>query len=332
MGSGKSEPYRVLWETTTTGMVLSLAMPPDAEWIACTSDDEKMHCYDRQGDEMWTLPIGGDAGGIAYAHAAGRIVASSRDTGRITTASLDGRVLDEWDLDGARILALDVTPDAALVGVGLCDGGVRLLDTRSRRELWRYETEQCIPRLALCSANRTVLASSIDDTIRVISWAGHLVWQYDGDEAEGFAGAAMSVDGNMAVVGGDDAIHCLAPGGRLLWRHPISGKPALGVAVTPRGECVAATAWPEVSGDGEGGVCLIDGEGSLLWQHHMLQDICDVAITSDGRFLAVGTTAEVVFLENLLRPVGSSIVKEGLFAGAIAGSQVVRANTGERPR
>jgi uncharacterized protein YrrD len=64
----------------------------------------------------------------------------------------------------------------------------------------------------------------------------------------------------------------------------------------------------------------------------MLQDICDVAITSDGRFLAVGTTAEVVFLENLLRPVGSSIVKEGLFAGAIAGSQVVRANTGERPR
>lgn len=318
------DQYALRWKFKANDQVFSVALTPDARHVLAGSNDDHVYLLDEHGQLRWKAALGGNVKGTAFIHGGQTIIAGSEENGRLTFFDLEGQVQDRWDIGGGfEVMGLDATHDGQYIVIGGNPGGIRFLDGQHRRELWRYERENRIWHVALCPQAGRIVAASRNNCALLLDWDGRLVWKYEG--SRDFVGVAISTDGNTIVAGDwNDTLHCLNTDKSVRWQYKSNGKSFKGVAMTPGAEYIAAAAEETASGT-QGSVYLLDAEGKLLWEHLTDRNAQDVAITPDGRFIAVGTqTGEVMLLENLLPPVGYSVVTTGLFAGAIARAYVTR--------
>jgi outer membrane protein assembly factor BamB len=315
------DKYTARWKFKTGDEVFSVNMTPDARHILAGSNDDHVYLLDEHGHLLWKAALGGDVMGTAFVHGGQTIIAGSERNGRLTFFDLAGQVQDTRDLGGGfEVMGIDATDDGQYILVG-GQGGVRFLDGRRRRELWRYEDERRIWHVALCPEAGRIVAASRNNCVLLLDWDGRLVWKYEG--SEDFVGVAISADGSVVLAGDwDHTLYCLNADRSVRWKYRGSSQWFKGVAMTPGAEYIVAARQGPKAGN-QGAVYLLDGEGKLLWEHLVERNAQDVAITPDGRLIAVGTQAgEVILLENLLPSVGYSVVPSGPFAGAVARAHV----------
>ena len=322
--STQSDKYALRWKFNTRGAVFSVALTPEGRYILAGSHDEHVYLLDEHGRRLWRAALGSNVMGTGFVHGGQTIIAGSEEDGRLTFFDLEGQSQDTWDLAGGfEVRSIDATEDGHYIVVGGHPGGIRLLDSQHRSELWRYEDERRIWHVALCPQAGRVVAASRGNCVLLLDWDGRLVWRYAG--TNDFVGVTISEDGNTIIAGDwSDTLHCLNADRSVRWQYKSDGKSFKGVATTPCAEYVIAAAEETASGY-EGSVYLLDGDGKILWEHLTDRHAQDVAITPDGRFAVAGTeTGEVILLENLLPPVGYSVVTSGMFSGAVARAHIQR--------
>lgn len=318
------DQYTLRWQFKTGDRVFSVALTPDARHVLAGSNDDHVYLLDEYGQLCWKAALGGDVMGTTFVHGGQTIITGSEENGRLTFFDLAGDVQDKWDLGGGfKVRGLDATDDGQHIIVGGDPGGIRFLDGQHHRELWRYERENRIWHVALCPQVGHIVAASRNNCVLLLDWDGRLVWKHEG--SRDFVGVAISEDGNTIIAGDwNDTLHCLNADKSMRWQYKSDGKSFKGVAMTSGAEYVIAAA--EIAhrkGGTQGSVYLLNAKGTLLWEYLVNREVEDVAITPDGRFIVVGTeTGEVALLENLLPPVGYSVVTKGLFAGAIARAHI----------
>ncbi|GBF36882.1 DUF5711 family protein [Methanofervidicoccus abyssi] len=116
------------------------------------------------------------------------------------------------------------------------------------------------------------------------------VWKYD---TGGWVDSvSITPDGNYIVAGGN-GIYLFNNNGDLLWKYEKDLVYISSVSITPDGKYIVAGVGDTISGGAIGhinnGIYLFNNNGNLLWRYQPEDDVTSVAITPDGKYIAIGS-------------------------------------------
>jgi WD40 repeat protein len=194
----------------------------------------------------------------------------------------------------ANISALAFSPDGKLLGLGTCNGTVRLLEVHSGREVWRRQGHSDYStRIAFSPDGKTLASGGGDGTIRLWDTAsGKPRPQPDGHS--GMVNAVTVAPGGATVASASsDTTLRVWDAKTYQLEHELRGhgKNVRAVVYSPDGKSLTSGSWDKTFR------CWDLATGRERFQVGGDSYDCPVAYSADGKLLACGTKEEVQLWE-----------------------------------
>jgi len=335
IGGIMSEQVQERWNYQIRDGFRCVALSRDGRFIFGGGEDEHLYCFERSGDLLWRSSIEGIPTCIAVADGCERIIVGC-DSGKAYLWNYLGLPLYTFEASGI-ILGARITPSAHRMALytasSLTHHSISLFDSMGSL-LWTHTLRAFIRRFSITSDGQAIVLGSDDHHIYLFNDQGQIAWSYD-TGASVWAGA-QSADTTAAIVAGSNDYHVYLFGsfGRIRWSYNTEGD-VNAIAITPDGRFVGAICNSKVmflfndAGDllwkyntiednyglllSEDGhfvlarsrantLTLLDSTGKDQWIQPMHQKISDIAMTPNGRLLAIAQGTSIVMYENLLAP------------------------------
>ncbi|MFQ5815305.1 MAG: PQQ-binding-like beta-propeller repeat protein [Candidatus Hydrothermarchaeaceae archaeon] len=282
----------LIWEYDTGFDVYGVGITEDGEMIVAGSGDFNLYAFNRTGGSLWQFKAFGAVNDVSITPKGDRIVATSYVTPNGTVYLLDskGRLIWKRTLESFA-KGVDISSDGDTIALGLGNGKIRVLD-KNGKTLWDYETRHSawgVWDVAL-KPDGGVVAGGDDTYFYILSPEGELIFNDSKGSGLYVHGVAVSEDGSYIGVAshgkrvGQEAFEAfiyLYQGTKLLWRYK-TGRLNYGVALTKRGDLVAAGSWDK-------NLYLLNNRGELVVKYPMGSYVNRMAFSGDGKYLVAGT-------------------------------------------
>jgi len=192
--------------------------------------------------------------------------------------------LGEYRKAGDLLLACDHPLEAAeayALEAGTLEKAAEIMCRALRsRVVWQVDAQGPIACLGV-SEDGGVIAVGAARKLRVFNEHGDLMWRF----VPGWGGnprcLAVSAAGSVILGCDDGHLYSLTGDKTLVWVHDLSSNP-MKVSTSSSGECIACCT------EGHSVLCL-DQDHNLKWRHNADNILWDVAVSPDGKVIAVGT-------------------------------------------
>jgi hypothetical protein len=277
------------WRYETGNAVSSVAVSSNADYVIAGTENGGLYLLDRQRSLVWQKSFSKKVVDVSISADASRIliVTDEHLTG-VPDAFLfdnDGNTVWAKDLvDYALPCAVSISQDGAYFVVADDDHQVRFFNG-SGSQLWINELGDRVSSVSVSSSGNLVVAGSLDNNVYCFNKSGVELWRYDtGHDVDG---VSISPEGAYVASVGTD-IFLLDGGGNHLWNktYYYGSK----ISVSANGNYM-------VTGkDYSRETTMLNKTGGQVWKWNFEGYVNDVAVSSDGVFVAVATEAGFVYL------------------------------------
>jgi len=232
----------------------------------------------------------------------GSYIATSSDEG-LLIFNQEGKLLHKYE-QGRRAEDISISSDGSYI-VSQSYKRVCLFN-RDEGLLWEKRMSESVDVSISPNASYIAVVEGAEK-VHLLNKDGDFLWSYDigTDGALRFSKVSISSDGNYVTVGSDSVynsyyfgnldnwyikVYFLNREGRLLWSHKMKLKEAYvhDVKVSSNGSHMAVAA--------DKNVYVFNREGEILWIHETYNRANSVSISSDGLYVAVGSSDDKVYL------------------------------------
>jgi hypothetical protein len=320
----------VFWKYKTDGTVVSVGVSSNGGYTIAGTDNGSIFLLDSNGSLLWQYHFTVNVKCVAISGDGSRIVAGIGEyrIGEPDIYLFDnlGNIMWQKDLvQGSWPLDAAISPDAQYIVTGDTANFAYFYDI-SGNLIWNYTAGGWVSAVSTSSGGEYTAAGSWDDTLYFFDKSGNILWsqdfEYDVDAV------SVSPDGEYIAAGcpiGED-LSLFANNGSLLLKKPFY--------ISIRAVSVSANADRIVVGDFEK-ITVIDKMANTMCERQIDTIIEDVAITTDGKYVASGCGDNVYYLETLPSSeitcivskseidFGESIIVSGNVTPPIAGAQLM---------
>ena len=279
----------ILWNYTTGGDMISIALSSDSNYIVAGGSDNKIYLFDKlSSTPLWAYFTEGNVISVSISSDGTYIVAGSEDDRIYLFDKSSSTPL--WNYaTGDDLSSVAISSDGNSIVVGSQDDKVYLFDKSSSTPLWNYTTGDDLSSIAISSDGNYIVAGSQDDKVYLFDKSSSTpLWNYTtGDD---LSSVAISSDGNYIVAGSlDDKVYLFDKSSSTpLWNF-TNGDDISTVAISSDGNYI-------VTGSQNNKVHLFNKTNSTpLWNYSTENLIKSVSISSDGNYIVAGSQDNKVY-------------------------------------
>ena len=277
----------------SSGKIISGVSKYSNDIFFTSSMDDRVYCFNRNGDILWMLETGGEIQSTVSVDQNGNSFVGSTDT-RLYSFDKDG--IPRWDRAlGGTILSSPSIGDDDLVYVGISTGRFIAVSKDDGNVAWSIQTGDQILSSASVDNDGNVFFGSNDGKLYAVDNSGELLWTYETEGAV-TGSPALTMGGEIVFPSEDGRLYKLDGSGNLLWSYETEG--AISSSPVIRSDGVI------VFGSGDGKVYAISEEGSLAWSYDagspvngtaaLTQDGLVVIGADDGRILVLSQSGDLL--------------------------------------
>ncbi len=286
---GDEEGWPLRWRYRAPGSLLSVAMTRDGQLLAAGSRSGHILFFDSTGRLLWYTQVEGAVHRLALAEEARCLLVGTAESGRAAYQfHFDGHLLRTFEVD-SETWGIDLLPDASLIAVGALNQWVTVYD-RAGTQVVACDVGGPVRHARFMSGGNLAIGTD-DHRIIGLDRTGRILWQRQ-TEGRIWAGVCAAEQADRVFAGANDrCVYALDRLGNDRWSCEIGGV-VNAVALTPDGQwCAAVSASNDAT--------LFDESGQVIWEYSFDQPVYSVALSDDGRFMAMGVgDAELVVVDH----------------------------------
>ncbi len=277
------------WSYTTEGLMQSVAVSADGEYIAAGGFDNKVYLFDKDSSTpLWSYELGWWVNSVSISADGEYIAVGSNDQKVYLFDKNSSTPLWSYTAEH-EVCSVAISADGEYITAGSY-GKIYLFDKDSSTPLWNYTTGDWVDSVSISAAGEYIAAGSQDYKVYLFDKDSSTpLWSYSAPNI--VKSVAISADGNYIVAGSENRNVILfdKDSSTPLWSH-LTEAGVLSVAISANGEHI-------VAGSGDDNVYFYDKDSSLpLWSYTTGGGLYSVAISADGKYLAAGSNDDKVYL------------------------------------
>ena len=283
----------VFWKYNTDGTAVSVAVSADGNYTVAGTETGSVFLFNGTGSLLWAHHFTVAVECVAISGDGSRIVVGIHEyqSGSPDTYLFDTLHNVVWQKDlveGSWPCDVAISPDAGYIVTGDPDHVFYFYDI-SGSQMWTYTAGSWVTAVSVSSEGEYAAAGSWDQTLYFFNRSGSLLWnqtlEYDVDVV------SISPEGKyVAASCSSEDLFLFANNGSLLSTTHCQGS-IDAVSVAANAERIAVATYQRIN--------VINETGSTIFERETYDDVEDVAITTNGRFVAFGCGNYVYFLEVL---------------------------------
>jgi len=272
-----------LWSYSTEGVINSVAISSDGNYIVAGSTDKKIYLFEKfSPTPLWQFDTDGMVTSVAISSDGNYIVAGSSDEKVYFFNKTSSIPIWEYKIDD-YISSVAISFDGSYIVVGSYDDEVLFFNKLSSTPLWHYSTEGAVISVSISFDGNFIVVGSIDDGIYIFNRISSIpLWHYS--TGADVRSVAISSDGTYITAGSNDNRVYLfnKSSSTPLWDYSTEGD-VRSVSISSDGAYIT-------TGSYDNRVYLFNKSSSIpLWDYSTEGDIISVAISLDGSYTVVGS-------------------------------------------
>ena len=187
---------------------------------------------------------------------------------------------------GNGILSISISSNGEYLVSGSSDKKISLFNGDGEL-LWNFETDEYVWGVCVSKKGDRIIGAS--RKLYAFDESGELNWDYD---LKGMAYSVSMANGNIVVSTDKNQVHLLTNEGIPLWVKDMGA--VRGVSMAPNGTVASVLALYGLYEK----VKLHNTKGKMLWSRKINDYMWGVSISSDGRYIAAGSSDKNIYLFN----------------------------------
>jgi len=278
------------WDYSSNDQLLRVAVSADGEYLVGGSKDDSIYLFKKNSDEpLWEYEAEDDILSVAISADGEYIVVGSNDK-NIYLFHKDSNVPMWKNITPNAVRSVAISADGDYIASGGYDGKVRFFSREESEPLWQYETNSWVYDIAMSGEGDYLVAGCYDGGIHFFDTSnGIREWKYNALDEITYVD--ISMDGEFIVVGSwDEHVYLYGNDGTLLLDYNTdesgsSDSRVQTVAISDDGNFFVAGCIDRVA------YLFKTATKEVVWSFNAGDEITYVDISSNGRFIAVGTSA-----------------------------------------
>jgi hypothetical protein len=284
----------VFWKYQTDDTVVSVGVSADGNYTVAGTETGTVFLLAGNGTLLWFYSFEVDVKCVAISGDGSRVVVGIHEYrgGESDIYLFDtlGNIVWENDLvEGSWPCDVAISPDAKYIVAGDTDDKVYFYDIYGSL-MWTYTANNWVSAVSISSGGEYAAAGSWDNSLYFFNKTGSLLWSYEFEDH--VYAVSVSPEGEYVGAGArfDENLLLFDKNGNILLETPvyISLK---AVSLSANAERIAFGAYKRIS--------VVNKTGDVIFEQETEDDIGDVAITGDGKFVVFGCSDHVYFMEAL---------------------------------
>ncbi len=265
--------YALFWEKGAEDAVSSVAIARDGSTIV-TSAGLTVSLLDREGNLLWKTTAGSHVHGVGISPEGSHIGVAAD---KIYLFDGDGNLI--WtERTGYIYRGVALSSNGTYIAAA-CDNGAIFIFNQDREMLWDYDMGTDSYGIAISDNGRRIALGCDNYGVYLLNSGDGEAWSYG--TGKRVNGIAITHDGRFVAAGSLDRCIYLSTGeGEHLWKYPVA-EAVISTALTDEAREVIAASGRTIH--------ILDHQGAELQKITLGGRVESIAVTPDGRFLAVGS-------------------------------------------